>query len=496
MSHMEKWRTTEAPCGKFKGIVNDVISYKGVPFALPPVGPLRWRPPVPAPDRLDTFDAFDFGADSVQEPNLHLRGSGMSEDCLYLNVWTPRDAAPNSRYPVMVWIHGDGYVRGSGSNGIYDGAALARQGVVLVTVNYRLGLAGFLAHSQLSMESEFGSSGNYGMLDQIEALKWIKRNISAFGGDPDRVTAYGQSAGATCVHLLMASELTNDLFHQAILQSPGSMRPLATLLEAEEVSSQLGENIEDLRKIPIHSLLKMASLFVPPIRKLASPRGLGPIVDGWIVQGNDVVNYQQKRVRPMSLMVGASANEGRKLADRFPFESRSDLEGYLRGSFGSLKNLPVSYLAENDDDVRGALQRVVGDTQFRYGTWAVATSMRNAGGRVFLYEFARPNDGSNLPPTHDDELPYVFDSLQLGGLKFERDKSFSVSEASKRLSCTMMSYWTNFARTGSPNGSDVPLWPQIGASAEMLVLNDSITHGVMARHEDLKALGKILKLDS
>ena len=496
MSQRKTWHVAEAPCGKIKGIVEDVTSYKGIPFALPPLGPLRWRPPIAALDRQDIFEAFEFGPDAVQEPNPHLRGRGMSEDCLYLNVWAPADAEPTSRYPVMVWIHGDGYVRGSGSNGIYDGAALARRGIVLVTVNYRLGLAGFMAHSQLSEESENGSSGNYGLLDQIEALRWVKRNISAFGGDSERITVFGQSAGATCIHLLMASEATEELFHQAILQSPGSMRPLATLRQAEENASKLGENIEDLRAIPIESLLKLAPLVVPAIRKLASPRGLGPIVDGWLVRGNDAVNYQQGRIRPMPVMVGATANEGRKLANRFPFKSRGDLEAYLRGSFEVVEALPKAYLAEHDDDVRGALQRVVGDTQFTYGTWAVANSMRNAGGRVFLYEFARPNDGSDLAPTHDDELPYVFDSLHLGGLKFQRDYAFPVSKPAKQLASSMMSYWTNFARTGFPDGTDVPSWPQMGASAEMIVLSDTIGAGNMPRTNDLCALGKILNLVS
>jgi para-nitrobenzyl esterase len=198
--------------------------FKGIPYAAPPVGPLRWRPPQPVTPWPDVREALQFGSDLPQGPDPRLRAPAQSEDCLYLNVWAPAGAAPGS-LPVMVWIHGGGFVGGSGSDLRSDGALMAHRNVVVVSFNYRAGLFGFLAHPALSRESEHGVSGNYGLLDQIAALQWVRRNIAAFGGDPQRVTAFGVSAGSASISLLLASPMGKGLFQQAILQSPGAARP-------------------------------------------------------------------------------------------------------------------------------------------------------------------------------------------------------------------------------------------------------------------------------
>ncbi|GAA5235299.1 carboxylesterase family protein [Verticiella sediminum] len=472
------------PRGALRGFREDVDVYRGIPYAMPPVGPLRWAPPRPHAGWAGIRDALAFGPDCVQTPHPHLRGCGMSEDCLYLNVWTGA-RSPEERRPVMVWIHGDGYTRGSGSHAIYDGQALARRGVVLVTLNYRLGLPGFLAHAGLSAESPHGSSGNYGLLDQIEALRWVRENIAAFGGDPDRVTVFGQSAGASCTHLLMACPLAAGLFSQAILHSPGAMRPMATLTEAEASGERIGSDIAAMRDLPAHKLLEMTSLLVPARRKLASPRGLGPIVDGWIVQGDDVDNYRRGRVRPMPLVTGIAANEGKRLSDRFAIRSVAQLEAYLADSFGSLDALPRNYRATQDEDVVPALERVIGDTQFSYGTWRVAQSMRELGAPVYQYVFARPNDGADHLPTHDDELPYVFGTLAQGGLRFVGDPARPPSPAARSLGEQMMAAWVRFAATGNPNGDDLPHWPRLGADGAVLYFDDRISLGAMPRVDDL-----------
>jgi para-nitrobenzyl esterase len=482
--------TTGATCvaqtfsGALRGMRGDVNIYRGIPYAVAPIGPLRWKPPLSHPGWVGIRDALTFGPDCVQTPHPHLRGSGMSEDCLYLNVWTPAKS-PEDRLPVMVWIHGDGYTRGAGSHAIYDGESLARLGVVLVTINYRLGLPGFLAHAGLSAESSNGSSGNYGLLDQIEALRWLKRNIGAFGGDACRVTIFGQSAGGSCSHLLMASPLAEGLFTQAILHSPGTMRPMATLEVAEAAGACIGSDVDAMRQLSAEKLLEMTSLLVPPMRKLASPRGLGPIVDGWVIRGDDVDNYRTGRVRPIALMIGSAANEGRRLSDLFALRTVAELDAYLTESFGSLDGLPRNYRAMVDAEVAPSLERVIGDTQFNYGTWGVAHAMRKLGAPVYQYLFSRPTDGTDLPPTHDDELPYVFGTLEKGGLRSMRQPETPVTHGAATLSAQMMAAWVRFASTGNPNGGDLPSWPVLDDGAELLVFNDGIMQGIMPRVDDL-----------
>lgn len=444
--------------GKLRGVAGRVHRFVGIPYAPPPVGQLRWRPPGEVLPWAGVRDATAFGPDSFQEHDAHLRGSGLSEDCLYLNVWTP-DPTPGAGLPVMVWIHGNGYTRGSGSHRIYDGSALAAHGVVVVTVNYRLGLAGFLAHPQLSMESEHGSSGNYGLLDQVAALLWVQENIEAFGGAPSRVTVFGQSAGATCAHLLMASPLAEGFFAQAILHSPGSMRPMAELHTAEQSGLKLGESIEALRELPISQLWPMAKLLVPAVRRLASPRGLGPIIDGWVVQGDDKSNYHCHRVRPMPLLVGTTANEGRRLTERMATRTASDVRSYLIGSFGVLENVPQAYLPADDTSAPAALDEVVGDTQFNYGAWSIGREMLRNGGPVFRYRFDHRIPGCDLPPTHDDELPYAFGTVEAGNLWRGPLSAGELSETDLWLSNTMMQAWAEFSKTGAPKSDGLPPWP-------------------------------------
>lgn len=462
-------RIVETTSGKLQGIPGAIHRYLGIPYAAAPIGELRWKPPVDSTPWGGIRQAKTFGGDSFQQPDIQLRGAGLSEDCLYLNVWTCADDA-NANLPVMVWIHGNGYTRGSGSHNTYDGSALASRGVIMVTLNYRLGLAGFLAHPELTAESEHGSSGNYGLLDQIAALRWVQENIRAFGGDPSRVTVFGQSAGATCSQLLMASPLAEGLFSQAILHSPGSMRPMATLSHAESSGMCVGKSINDLRQLSINALWPMASLLVPAVRRLASPRGMGPIVDGWIVRGDDISNYRAKRVRPMPLMVGVTANEGRRLTERMPIRTANEVFKYLENCFGSEQDIPSAYLPTSDDMACTVLDLAVGDTQFNYGAWSIGEKMQSLGANVFRYNFRHPIPGSALPPTHDDELPYVFGTLETGNLWRGAAPTIAISEQDSNLSQEMGNAWASFARDGSPSSSLLPTWP-VSANAETMVFD-------------------------
>jgi carboxylesterase type B len=475
--------------GLVRGTGSGVRVFRGIPYAAPPTGDLRWRAPRPREAWSGVRDTTEFAPDAVQIADPQLRGSGMSEDCLYLNVWTPA-RSDSERLPVMVWIHGNGYTRGSGSHATYDGRAFADNGVVLVTVNYRLGLPGFLAHAAFTAESPHGSSGNYGLLDQIAALGWVRRNIAAFGGDPGRVTVFGQSAGGTCTSLLMASDLAKGLIHQAILQSPGTMRPMATLSEAEVLGQRIGTDATAMRRIPVGELLEMTSLLVPRVRKLASPRGMGPIIDGWVVKGDDIQNYLSGAIRPIPLMVGTAVNEGRRLAEHFPIRIPADLDAYLDDSFGSGTILPISYRANSDAEVAPALERVVGDTQFTYGAWSVARQMRALGGKVHQYLFAQPRPDTKLAPTHDDELPFVFGTLQNGGIRVGPESREHFNEGDAKLSKVMTAAWASFAAGGNPNGGlAVGLdWPASETGDSVFTFGPMPGLAKLPRVEDLEFL--------
>jgi len=254
----------EIESGRIGGTHGEVSIFKGIPFAAPPLGDLRWRPPLPVAPWPGIRGAIEFGPDPIQAP-LPMsppRTRPMSEDCLTLNIWTPalRD---NEKLPVVVWIPGGSFVAGSGADPICDGENFARKGVVVVTINYRVGLFGFLAHAALTAESEHRTSGNYGLMDQIAALRWVRDNIAALGGDPNRVTAFGVSAGGASISLLMTSPLGKGVFQQAILESPGSLRPLASLQEAETAGRMLGSDLAAMRAMSVDEVLAKTNQFVP-----------------------------------------------------------------------------------------------------------------------------------------------------------------------------------------------------------------------------------------
>jgi para-nitrobenzyl esterase len=260
----------------------EIVSFKGIPYAAPPIGPLRWRPPQPPLSWLGVRDATRFGADCMQTPYVISTAQKTSEDCLTLSVWTAAHYR-NARRPVMVFIYGGAFIGGSAAYPLYDGAKLAAEGVVVVGFNYRVGIFGFLAHPQLSAESAQKTSGNYGLLDQIAALKWVKANIAEFGGDPARVTVFGESAGAVSIALLMTSPLARGLFEQAILQS-AVVLPLAGLTEAEQSGAAVGAKIDALRQLSAEQLLTHNGDFFPrATHNVMAMTFPSPIVDGYVL---------------------------------------------------------------------------------------------------------------------------------------------------------------------------------------------------------------------
>ena len=456
-----------------------VIAFKGIPYAAPPVGPLRWRAPQPAAVWTGVRDALAFGPDFPQAPNPRLRSLSFSEDCLYLNVWAPEGAAPGS-LPVMVWIHGGGFQAGSGSDQRSDGAAMAAQGVVVVSFNYRSGLFGFFAHPSLSAESAEGVSGNYGLLDQMAALRWVQDNIAAFGGNPQRVTAFGVSAGSASISLLLTSEIAKGLFQQAILHSPGAARPLSTLAEAEQAgAAALGDDIAALRALPDHELFTRTPLMTPKMRGLTTPRVLRPIRDGWLLKEDERPAFQAGRLHAMPLIVGSNADEGTLLTKTWPVKTLDDYRATVEKNFGETAEEAMRlYPAAADGDAPVRVAEMFADTQFNYGTRLLAQAMAARGQPTWRYLFTRRRPSQQDGPHHGEEVGHVF-----GNLGTDAD---AVDE---RVSTAMMKAWVAFAASGNPNAPGLAQWPAYDATADnYLAFGDSIIAGLAWRGAQLDFL--------
>lgn len=439
--------TVETAQGHLRGRRRgDGAVFQGVPYAAAPAGALRWRPPQP-PVRWDGIrDALAFGPDSPQPPTAGFRAARQDEDCLYLNVWTPT-VAPPAPMPVLVWLYGGGFTAGSGSDVLYDGAALAAEGAVVVTLNYRCGLFGFLAHPALSAESAEGASGNYGLLDQLAALRWVQANISDFGGDPARVTAFGFSAGSASIALLLTSPLASGLFQRAILQSPGAGRPLATLAAAEQAGLTLGADLAALRRLTAQEVLARTGLLAPKVRALTRPRVLRPILDGWVLPRDERGALRQGRIHRMPLLVGSNADEGSALTQAWPVDTLAAYREQLETSFGALaEEAATLYPAERHGHAGGAVAAMFADTQFNYGTRLLARGMAPLEPRTWKYLFRRRRPGQADGPHHGDEVGHVFGNLAAGG---------AFAAADEALSRLMRKAWVAFAATGDPG---VPRW--------------------------------------
>ena len=467
--------------GEYADDARDLLVFRGVPYAQPPVGDARWRPPAPVEPWDGVRPAQAFAPACWQRPNdmssLYARGDlDRSEDCLHLNVWTPAaDAA--AALPVMVWYHGGGHNAGAGSPRIFDGAALARLGVVLVTLNYRLGPFGFLAHPALTAESPRASSGNYGLLDQIAALEWVRDNAAAFGGDPGNVTIFGQSAGSWTVCYLMASPLAKGLFHKAIGQSGGCFegeRPhLADATGepgAEQSAHDAGLAAAAALGVEGEGPEAAAALrALAPETVLDETLGSGAVIDGWVVPRPPRAIFAAGEHHDVPVVVGATADEvNADLASGAP--TRDELEASVRSRYGSAADaLLAAYAGELADSPTTAARQIRTDRRFVWEMRAWARAVEAAGNDAYLYFF------SHAPPVfrlyvhdqpdlrveggrrsygayHSGELAYVFGNTGLVGLDW--------TDWDHELSRVITRYWTNFARTGDPNGEGLPAWPR------------------------------------
>jgi para-nitrobenzyl esterase len=499
---------TGAVRGLVVGEKRDVHAYKGIPFATPPVGERRWKPPQPAERWQGVRDCFEFGPACPQKipalfksvPEMAIRAP-FSEDCLYLNVWTPAERKPD-KLPVLYWIHGGGFVMGAASQTLYDGEELARLGCVVVSVNYRLGLFGFLAHPVLSAESTDRVSGNYGILDQIEGLRWVKRNIAAFGGDPDRVCIFGESAGGMSVLCLMAAPDAKGLFHTAIAQSAATMNMVPLKSENPEADSAekagqkfmaacgLGATADagQMRQLDAKTLSQSGPSEPPPGAPLSLKPlklGLGPIADGRVIPDQVNAIFAKGQEHAVPLIVGSTRDEMSLmlLGTRMP----SDEAAYrkkLGEDFGDLADsVAERYPAKDAKQIRSTVIQLASDLSFVAESRFIARTHSASGQKTYRYQFSLgTNRGflQSLGAHHGAELAYLF------------QRPAGASEREMRVSRTMGQYWINFAATGAPNGKDLPPWPVYqGHDEEMINFADQVTVLKGDRTNQLDAIEKV-----
>lgn len=462
--------------GLIKGSMDgDVLSFKGIPYAETPIDELRWKAPQPKSPWKGTLDCTKFGPSPMQTPpqaffmwseEFLIPAAPISEDCLYLNVWTTAKTTDDKK-AVMVWINGGGFTSGSGSVPIYDGSELAKKDVVYVSINYREGVFGFLAHPELTAESPNNTSGNYGLLDQIAALKWVKANIENFGGDPNNITIAGQSAGSMSVSYLIASPLAKGLFQKAIPQSGAGILPLSptsssafanTLSTAEKTGLAVAKqfevsSLEELRTLPAEKLLT------------ASVR-LAPNIDGYAIPKSPAELFKAGENNPVALLTGWNENEGLAYG---PPPTMDSFKESLKSNYGALADDMIRlYPSSSEEELKTSVADLARDQLFGSQNYTLAQIMASQNQPVYLYRFTRdvPAEGAYIgfKAFHTAEVPYALATLD----KVNRPWK----ESDRQLSEQMSTYWTNFAKTGNPNGENLPNWKSFDSKNHQVMYLD------------------------
>ncbi len=459
----------EAPAGALKGeaLADGIHVFRGIPYAQPPLGKLRWRPPVPAAQWKGVRDATRFGPACIQPPSrpgsIYAPGEPLptSEDCLSLNVWAPADARDA---PVFVWIHGGSLTAGAGSEPMYDGARLAAQGLVVVSINYRLGVLGYLAHPQLSAESADGVSGNYGLLDQVEALRWVQRNIGAFGGDAGNVTIAGESAGALSVMYLMAAPDARGLFHKAIAQSAYMISTPALRETVHGTPSAEESGLELSRKIEVRGLARLRATDAQELTVKAAMSGFLPLgnVDGKVLPRQLVDVFDRGEQAPVPVLAGFNEGEIRSLRFLLP-PKPADAAAYeteIRNRYGELAGAMLERYPSADLDA--ALLAITRDAMYGWTAERLVRKQAALGQPSYLYYWNHgypAADAAGLHAFHASELPYVFGTAARTPPHWPKIPDTAEESA---LSGAMIGYWAAFARDGVPSATGQPGWPAYG----------------------------------
>lgn len=476
--------------GRVKGVVNNgIAAFKGIPFAAPPVGGLRWKAPQPALPWKGVRDAAEFGPRCMQAriyDDMVFRDKGPSEDCLYLNVWTGA-ASAKARLPVMVWIYGGGFAAGAASEPRQDGENLAKKGVVVVSMNYRLNVFGFFSHAELAKESGHDSSGSYGLLDQVAALQWVHKNIAGFGGDPGKVTIFGESAGSFSVSALMASPLAQGLFHRAIGESGayfGKVLDLKPLAQSEEADAKFAESIgahslADLRAKPAAELLDAA------VKQ--KEIWFSPNIDGYFLPQSVRDIYASGKQSHVPLLAGWNHDEG-GYGSIFEKDAptAANFVAYAHKHFGDKADEFLKlYPADSDDQAKRSAQDLSGDQFIAFSTWKwIEMQGATGGSTLYRYEFddappapanAAAADTAPHGAYHSAEIEFVFGALASKNLPWRPED--------KALSSLISTYWSNFAKNGDPNGTGLPQWPVYNGQGSYPVMHlDAISHAAPDDH--------------
>lgn len=486
-------RETKVENGRVKGVAcgwPSITAYYGIPYAAPPVGKLRWHEPMPAENWQGVRDC---ARPSARCPQLGVEPGGffehefypvkepMSEDCLYLNIWTPAQSA-EEKLPVIFWVHGGAFMTGYGHSAHFDGEHFARQGVILVTINYRLNVFGWMVDKELSAESEHGVSGNYGLLDQIAALKWVRRNIANFGGDPDRITIAGQSAGAACVQALCSSPLCRGDFAGAIFQSGGGINalpdmdyPMLADVEAKmDIQKSLGvNNIAEARELPAEELLARWLKTMPSTLIWRTP-----VIDGYVLPKKSAQIVYDDEAAHVPYLIGFTAKEG--IVTTPTLES---FQAWAKDSFGEQAEAYLNLAKpteENFDEIKNGLFTEC----LQAGTAAWALTLEKQGrGPVYVYELARDLPGDSKGPFHAADLWYVFKTFMRSWRPWT-GRDFEVAR-------DMNTYWANFAKNRNPNGENLPEWtPYTAQKPEVMVFGNEKTQMQQLPEDECTAFRK------
>jgi len=475
--------------GSIEGYVNEgVVIFKGIPFAAPPLGELRWKAPQPVIPWKGVKECKSNPPSAMQaKPVPFMMWSKefmapeepLSEDCLYLNIWTTAESY-KSNFPVIVWIHGGGFTGGSGTVPLYDGTEMAKKGVVFVTINYRLGIFGFLAHPDLTAENGGRGSGNYGILDQVEALKWVQKNISAFGGDPTRVTIAGQSAGSFSVNALMVSPLAKGLFSRAIGQSGGMFSTSRGV--ASDLKSAEANGVKLLQKIGVSSINELRMKPVDEVMKLNGM--LGITIDDNVIPPS-LKTFEAGRQNDVPLITGWNADDGVSMG---PAMNAQSFRQNAEKSYGDRAADFLKVFPSGTDEEAKLSQKIISQMFFGYQNFKWASEQSSNGkNKAWLYYFKRVPPGEpNYGAFHSAEFGYALSTLKLWNRPF--------TKTDYDLSAVMSSYWVNFAKTGDPNGPGLPEWPSFSNSKPVVMeLGDEAKSGPVPYIDQLKFLDSLNK---